>query len=96
MANNLLAYPLLKQEAGGTTANQAALNELQSHAPFLAMGMVVDPCRPILEELLCRAIIPRLIFRGAEPIRLPSRCSLFTYLHGPSTLGEWVTTEACP
>ena len=41
MANNLLAYPLLKQEAGGTTANQAALNELQSHAPFLAMGMVV-------------------------------------------------------
>ena len=35
MANNLLAYPLLKQEAGGTTANQAALNELQSHAPFL-------------------------------------------------------------
>ena len=48
MANNLLAYPLLKQEAGGTTANQAALNELQSHAPF------------------------------------------FTYLHGPSTLGEWV------
>ena len=33
MANNLLAYPLLKQEAGGTTANQAALNELQSHGP---------------------------------------------------------------
>ena len=68
MANNLLAYPLLKQEAGGTTANQAALNELQSHAPFLAMGMVVILVAPILEELLCRAIIPRLIFRGAEPI----------------------------
>ncbi len=68
MANNLLAYPLLKQEAGGTTANQAALNELQSHAPFLAMGMIVILVAPILEELLCRAIIPRLIFRGAEPI----------------------------
>ena len=36
--------------------------------PFLAMGMVVILVAPILEELLCRAIIPRLIFRGAEPI----------------------------
>ncbi len=80
MANNLLAYPLLKQEAGGITANQAALNELQSHAPFLAMGMVVILVAPILEELLCRAIIPRLIFRGAEPIGYSSRCSLFYLL----------------
>ncbi len=32
------------------------------------MGMVVILVAPILEELLCRAIIPRLIFRGAEPI----------------------------
>lgn len=87
MANNLLAYPLLKQEAGGTTANQAALNELQSHAPFLAMGMVVILVAPILEELLCRAIIPRLIFRGAEPIGYLAGALFFTYLHGPSTLG---------
>ena len=79
MANNLLAYPLLKQEAGGTTANQAALNELQSHAPFLAMGMVVILVAPILEELLCRAIIPRLIFRGAEPIGYLAG-ALFFYL----------------
>ena len=90
MANNLLAYPLLKQEAGGTTANQAALNELQSHAPFLAMGMVVILVAPILEELLCRAIIPRLIFRGAESIGYLAGALFFTYLHGPSTLGEWV------
>ena len=90
MANNLLAYPLLKQEAGGTTANQAALNELQSHAPFLAMGMVVILVAPILEEVLCRAIIPRLIFRGAEPIGYLVGALFFTYLHGPSTLGEWV------
>ena len=82
MANNLLAYPLLKQEAGGTTANQAALNELQSHAPFLAMGMVVILVAPILEELLCRAIIPRLIFRGARR-SLPSRCYLFYLLAWP-------------
>ena len=85
MANNLLAYPLLKQEAGGTTANQAALKELQSHAPFLAMGMVVILVAPILEELLCRAIIPRLIFRGAE--RLPSWCSLFYLLTWTEYLG---------
>ena len=90
IANNMLAYPLLKQEAGGTTANQAALNELQSHAPFLAMGMVVILVAPILEELLCRAIIPRLIFRGAEPIGYLAGALFFTYLHGPSTLGEWV------
>ena len=90
IANNLLAYPLLKQEAGGTTANQAALNELQSHAPFLAMGMVVILVAPILEELLCRAIIPRLIFRGAEPIGYLAGALFFTFLHGPSTLGEWV------
>ena len=90
MANNLLAYPLLKQEAGGTTTNQAALNELQSHAPFLAMGMVVILVAPILEELLCRAIIPRLIFRGAGPIGYLAGALFFTYLHGPSTLGEWV------
>ena len=90
IANNLLAYPLLKQEAGGTTANQAALNELQSHAPFLAMGMVVILVAPILEELLCRAIIPRLIFRGAEPIGYLAGALFFTYLHGPGTLGEWV------
>ena len=50
------------------------------------MGMVVILVAPILEELLCRAIIPRLIFRGAEPIRLLAG-ALFTYLHGPSALG---------
>ena len=90
MANNLLAYPLLKQEAGGTTANQAALNELQSHAPIHAMGMVVIHVAPILDVLLWRAIIPRLIFRGAEPFGYLAGALFFTYLHGPSALGEWV------
>ena len=54
------------------------------------MGMVVILVAPILEELLCRAIIPRLIFRGAEPIGYLAGALFFTYLHGPSTLGEWV------
>ena len=64
--------------------------ELQARAPFFAMGMVVVLVAPILEELLCRAIIPRLIFRGAEPIGYLAGALFFTYLHGPSTLGEWV------
>ncbi len=81
MANNLLAYPLFETRGpGGTTANQAALNELQSHAPFLAMGMVVILVAPILKAALSGRI-PRLIFRGAEPIDLAG--ALFYYLHGP-------------
>ena len=43
IANNMLAYPLLQQEGSDTTKNQMALMELQAHAPFLAMGMVVIP-----------------------------------------------------
>lgn len=90
IANNMLAYPLLQQEGSDTTKNQMVLMELQAHAPFFAMGMVVVLVAPILEELLCRAIIPRLIFRGAEPIGYLTGALFFTYLHGPSTLGEWV------
>ena len=36
------------------------------------MGNGRDPCRSDSEELLCRAIIPRLIFRGVEPIGYPA------------------------
>ena len=95
MANNLLAYPLLKQEAGGTTANQAALNELQSHAPFLAMGMVVVLCRSDSRRAALSGHYPSFDLSRGRTNRISSSCSLF-YLHGPSTLGEWVATEACP
>ena len=77
IANNLLAYPLLKQEAGGTTANQAALNELQSHAPFLAMGMVVILVAPI----------PSFDLSRSRTDRLPSWCSLFYLLTWTEYLG---------
>ena len=83
MANNLLAYPLLKQEAGGTTANQAALNELQSHAPFLAMGMVVILVAPILEESALSGHHPSFDLSRGRTDRLPSRCYLFYLLAWP-------------
>ena len=90
MANNLLAYPLLKEEAGGTTANQVALNELQSHAPFSCYGHGRDPCRSDSRRAALSGHYPSFDLSRGRTNWLSSRCSLFTYLHGPSTLGEWV------
>ena len=69
MANNLLAYPFVERR-GRWDDSKPSGSEMNCNLMllFLAMGMVVILVAPILEELLCRAIIPRLIFRGAEPI----------------------------
>ena len=68
MANNLLAYPLLKEEAGGTTANQVALNELQSHAPFSCYGHGRDPCRSDSRRAALSGHYPSFDLSRAEPI----------------------------
>ncbi len=83
MANNSLAYPLLKTRGRWDDGKQAALNELQLSCSFLAMALLRS-CRPVLEERLCRAIIPRLIFSRQNDRLLTGA---FIYLHGPSTLG---------
>ena len=62
---------------------------MASLAPQLAMGLLIVVVAPLGEEIICRAVIPRLIFKGTKNW-LFGWGSCFAYLHAPSNLGSWI------
>jgi len=63
---------------------------LSSVAPQLAMGLLLVVVAPLGEEIICRAVVPRLVFKGYEKIGYLVGAAVFAYLHGPSNLGSWI------
>ena len=90
LANNFLGATVLRNIGETTTANQETIQGLSSVAPQLAMGLLIVVVAPLGEEIICRAVIPRLIFKGYEKIGYLVGAVVFAYLHTPSNLGSWV------
>ena len=90
LANNIVGATVLRNIGETTTANQETIQGLSSLAPQLAMGLLIVVVAPLGEEIICRAVIPRLIFKGHEKIGYLVGALVFAYLHTPSNLGSWI------
>lgn len=87
---NLLGVLILNIEGITTTSNQGAIDELVSRLPLPLTFVMVVLLAPIGEELLCRGIIPQLLFRGYEGFGYIVGAVFFAYLHHPTNVGSWV------
>jgi len=67
-ATNLLGSLLLRLTNEATTNNQSILNGLVQNSSLISTFFLLVLIAPICEEILCRGIIPKKIFRGKEKL----------------------------
>lgn len=85
-ATNLLGSLLLRLTNEGTTNNQSILNGLVQNSSLISTFFLLVLIAPICEEILCRGIIPKKIFRGKEKLGFVVGAIVFALLHTPTNL----------
>lgn len=85
-ATNLLGSLLLRLTNEATTSNQSILNGLVQNSSLISTFFLLVLLAPICEEILCRGIIPKKIFRGKENLGFVVGTIVFALLHQPSNL----------
>ena len=85
-ATNLLGSLLLRLTNEGTTNNQSILNGLVQNSSLISTFFLLVLIAPICEEILCRGIIPKKIFRGKEKVGFVVGAIVFALLHMPTNL----------
>ena len=85
-ATNLLGSLLLRLTNEATTNNQSILNGLVQNSSLISTFFLLVLIAPICEEILCRGIIPKKIFRGKETLGFVVGAIVFTLLHMPTNL----------
>ena len=85
-ATNLLGSLLLRLTNEATTNNQSILNGLVQNSSLISTFFLLVLIAPICEEILCRGIIPKKIFRGKEKLGFVVGAIVFTLLHMPTNL----------
>ena len=85
-ATNLLGSLLLRLTNEGTTNNQSILNGLVQNSSLISTFFLLVLISPICEEILCRGIIPKKIFRGKEKLGFVVGAIVFALLHMPTNL----------
>ncbi|KXT79660.1 Membrane-bound protease, CAAX family [Streptococcus oralis] len=85
-ATNLLGSALLRMMNETTTSNQSMLNGLVQNSSLISTFFLIVLVAPICEEILCRGIIPRKIFRGKEKLGFIVGAIVFALLHMPTNL----------
>ncbi|HHY6903826.1 TPA: CPBP family intramembrane glutamic endopeptidase [Streptococcus pneumoniae] len=85
-ATNLLGSLLLRLTNEATTNNQSILNGLVQNSSLISSFFLLALLAPICEEILCRGIIPKKIFRGKENLGFVVGTIVFALLHQPSNL----------
>lgn len=85
-ATNLLGSLLLRLTNEATTNNQSILNGLVQNSSLISTFFLLVLIAPICEEILCRGIIPKKIFRGKEKLGFIVGAIVFTLLHMPTNL----------
>ena len=85
-ATNLLGSLLLRLTNEATTSNQSILNGLVQNSSLISTFFLLVLIAPICEEILCRGIIPKKIFRGKEKLGFVVGAIVFTLLHMPTNL----------
>lgn len=85
-ATNLLGSLLLRLTNEVTTSNQSILNGLVQNSSLISSFFLLVLIAPICEEILCRGIIPKKIFRGKEKLGYLVGAVVFALLHTPTNL----------
>ena len=85
-ATNLLGSLLLRLTNEVTTSNQSILNGLVQNSSLISTFFLLVLLAPICEEILCRGIVPKKIFRGKENLGFVVGTIVFALLHQPSNL----------
>lgn len=85
-ATNLLGSLLLRLTNEATTNNQSILNGIVQNSSLISTFFLLVLIAPICEEILCRGIIPKKIFRGKEKLGFVVGAIVFTLLHMPTNL----------
>ena len=85
-ATNLLGSALLRMMNETTTSNQSTLNGLVQNSSLISTFFLIVLVAPICEEILCRGIIPKKIFRGKEKLGFIVGAIVFALLHTPTNL----------
>ena len=85
-ATNLLGSLLLRLTNEATTNNQSILNGLVQNSSLISTFFLLVLIAPICEEILCRGIIRKKIFRGKEKLGFVVGAIVFTLLHMPTNL----------
>lgn len=85
-ATNLLGSLLLRLTNEVTTNNQSILNGLVQNSSLISTFFLLVLIAPICEEILCRGIIPKKIFRGKEKLGFVVGAIVFALLHMPTNL----------
>ena len=85
-ATNLLGSLLLRLTNEATTNNQSILNGLVQNSSLISTFFLLVLIAPICEEILCRGIIPKKIFRGKENLGFVVGAIVFALLHMPTNL----------
>ena len=86
LATNLLGSLLLRLTNEATTSNQSILNGLVQNSSLISSFFLLALLAPICEEILCRGIVPKKIFRGKENLGFIVGTIVFALLHQPSNL----------
>ena len=85
-ATNLLGSLLLRLTNEVTTNNQSILNGIVQNSSLISTFFLLVLIAPICEEILCRGIIPKKIFRGKEKLGFVVGAIVFALLHTPTNL----------
>ena len=85
-ATNLLGSLLLRLTNEVTTSNQSILNGIVQNSSLISTFFLLVLIAPICEEILCRGIIPKKIFRGKEKLGFVVGAIVFALLHMPTNL----------
>ena len=85
-ATNLLGSLLLRLTNEATTSNQSILNGIVQNSSLISTFFLLVLIAPICEEILCRGIIPKKIFRGKEKLGFVVGAIVFALLHMPTNL----------
>ena len=85
-ATNLLGSLLLRLTNEVTTNNQSILNGIVQNSSLISTFFLLVLIAPICEEILCRGIIPKKIFRGKEKLGFIVGAIVFALLHMPTNL----------
>lgn len=86
LAFNIFGVLLLRLMNETTTSNQSNINDLVQNSSLISSFFLLVLIAPICEEILCRGMIPKKIFRGKEKLGYIIGAIVFALLHLPTNL----------
>ena len=86
LGSNILGSILLQLSNETTTANQSQINDMVQNSSLISSFFLLVLIAPICEEILCRGVIPKKLFRGKENVGYIVGAIIFALLHLPTNL----------